>query len=147
MKLRILSDLHLERNPFTYADQGEDVLILAGDIANGIDGIEWAKAIPKPVIYVAGNHEHWGCDIYENLKAMRKAAKGSNVHFLENKQIDLTLNGETVRFLGCTLWTDYGKAHCENHPVTLEHNQNPPKELMYHAMGIMNDHNKITAKR
>lgn len=146
MKIRQLSDLHLERGPFTYEDQGEDVVVLAGDISVGTSGIEWAKTIPKLIIYVAGNHEHWGSDIYDNLNAMRKAAKGSNVHFLENDQVNLTINGETVRFLGCTLWTDYGKAHCENHPVRLEHNQNPQKALMHHAMGIMRDFTQTTAK-
>src|ERR1035437_9712065 len=107
MKIRQLSDIHLETGPFTYEDQGEDVVVLAGDIDVGTAGIEWAKTIPKPVIYVSGNHEHWGQDIYENLVAMRLAAKGSNVHFLENDEVNLTINGETVRFLGCTLWTDY----------------------------------------
>ncbi len=146
MKIRQLSDLHLETGPFTWEDQGEDVVVLAGDIGVGIAGIEWAKTILKPVIYVAGNHEHWGGDIFENIKAMRLAAKDSNVHFLENDEANLTINGETVRFLGCTLWTDYGEAHCENHPVVLSRNHNPQQELMYHATVWMNDYRYIKAK-
>ncbi|MGZ8982327.1 MAG: hypothetical protein ACXW11_00055 [Methylotenera sp.] len=56
--------------------------MLGSDINIGTAGIEWAKTIPKPVIYVSGNHEHLGQDIYTNLAAMRLAAKGFNVHFL-----------------------------------------------------------------
>jgi hypothetical protein len=78
---------------------------------------------------------------------MRLAAKGSNVHFLENDEVNLTINGETVRFLGCTLWTDYGEAHCKNHPVLLLRSTHDPQlELMEHAMGIMRDYDKVTAK-
>jgi len=146
MKIRQLSDLHLETGPFTWEDQGEDVVVLAGDIGMGIAGIEWAKTITKPVVYVAGNHENWDSDIYENIQAMRLVAKGSNIHFLENDELNLTINGETVRFLGCTLWTDYGEAHCEKHPVVLSRDHVPHHSLMHHATHWMNDYRYITAK-
>lgn len=108
MKIRLLSDIHLETGPFTWQDQGEDVVVLAGDIGVGTQGIEWAKSITKPVIYVAGNHEHWGqADLEENIAAMRKAARRSNVHFLERDSVVLEVGGEEVHFLGCTLWTSY----------------------------------------
>ena len=147
MKIRQLSDLHLETGPFTWEDLGEDVIVLAGDIGVGIAGIEWAKSIPKPVIYVAGNHEFWGQDIYDNIAAMRLAAKGSNVHFLENDEVTLTANGETVRFLGATMWTDYGAAHCEKHPAVPVRDHNPHYGLMQHANVWMNDYSTITANK
>lgn len=100
--------MHKESGPYTYEDQGEDVVVLAGDIGNGIEGIEWAKTIPKPVIYVAGNHEFWDQpDFHETLTAMKNAAKGSNVRFLERNAVKIKIVGETVRFLGCSLWTNY----------------------------------------
>ncbi len=34
VRFRILSDLHLECGPFTYTPAGEDVVVLAGDIAD-----------------------------------------------------------------------------------------------------------------
>lgn len=107
MKIRLLSDLHRETGPFSYEDHGEDVVVLAGDIDVGARGIEWAKTIPKPVIYVAGNHEFWGGDLEQVSADMRAAAKGSNVHFLERDSVTMEINGERVRFLGCTLWTSF----------------------------------------
>ena len=147
MKIRQLSDLHLETGPFTYEDQGEDVVVLAGDIGVGTQGIEFAKTIPKPVVYVAGNHEHWNADIYENIKAMQAVAKGSNVHFLENDEVSITLNNETVRLLGCTLWTDFGKSHCENNPSSAGTTDEMQLTLMNIALRRMNDYSKIKAKK
>lgn len=112
MLIHLLSDLHneLRRNdpsPVQMADTGADVIVLAGDIDQGAEGVRWAvresNRLGTPVLYVAGNHEHYGGDIGANLRAMRRAAQGSGVHFLENDRVDLG----GVRFLGCTLWTDY----------------------------------------
>lgn len=147
MKIRLLSDLHLETGPFTYQDCGEDVVVLAGDIGNGVAGIEWAKTIPKPVVYVSGNHEHWTFDIYENLDAMRSAAKGSNVRFLENNEVFITINGETVRFVGATLWTDFGRRHCELHPRPVTTDFLPHEALMAVANSFMRDYQQIRASR
>lgn len=107
MKIQILSDLHNEIRPYDTAKiqaDDADVVVLAGDISNRINGIEWAKrTFSKPVIYVAGNHEHYGSEYYSTIRAMKKAAQGSNVHFLEKSGI--TIDG--YRFLGCTFWTDF----------------------------------------
>ena len=104
MKLHILSDLHLEFGDFVLPETDADVLILAGDIGIGADGIQWATAqTDKPVIYVAGNHEYYNREYIETLDEMYRAAKDRGVHFLENDE--LVFGG--VRFLGCTLWTDF----------------------------------------
>lgn len=55
-----------------------------------------------PVVYVAGNHEHYKGAIPRTFDKLRAAAAGSNVHVLEHE----TLQVAGVRFLGCTLWTD-----------------------------------------
>ena len=58
MRIRILSDLHLEIWPLELPPAEADVVILAGDIANAAEGVEWAKRIfATPVLYVPGNHE------------------------------------------------------------------------------------------
>lgn len=128
MKIGIYSDLHREyaKAPRTVETGGVDVLVLAGDIDNGIEGVCWAKTLDIPVVYVAGNHEYWGHDYFEVLDALRNEAAGSNVHFLERDTVVL----EGVRFLGCTLWTDYGGWHEGLVPYALD----------------MNDHREITAR-
>ena len=68
--------------------------------------MHWAKrAFPNtPVIYVLGNHEFYGHAIPDLTKTVKRDAKGSHVHVLENNMFKL---GGFV-FLGCTLWTDFG---------------------------------------
>jgi len=108
MRIRVLSDLHMEFTqylPAYFAPVGEDLVVLAGDIGVGIDGIEWAKAAfaGRRVVYVMGNHEFYKHDWNDLLVQARKAAHGSNVTFLENDAVDI----DGVRILGCTLWTDF----------------------------------------
>ena len=107
MRIALFSDLHLEHfragETLPEFETDVDVVVLAGDIHGGVRGIEWAKLrFAQPSIYVCGNHEHYGKNLRENVRACRAAAAGSNVHFLENDAI--TIDG--VRFIGCTLWTD-----------------------------------------
>ncbi|WP_297809490.1 metallophosphoesterase [uncultured Methylophaga sp.] len=109
MKLLLQSDLHMEMGEFIAIDQTEaDVVVLAGDINIGTRGLEWAimkaKALSKPFIYVAGNHEYYRKEYFglqADLRAM--AAEHENVHFLEEDEVVI----DGVRFLGATLWTDY----------------------------------------
>lgn len=105
MKLHILSDLHVEFESFEAPATDADVVILAGDIHVGRRGLDWAlQQFPeKPVIYVLGNHEYYGKALPRHTAKLREFASGTNVHILE--QDVLTLDG--VRFLGCTLWTDF----------------------------------------
>ena len=63
MRLHILSDLHLEFEPFTPPAVEAEAVILAGDVSTGRNGLKWAlKTFPhRPVIYVIGNHEFYLC--------------------------------------------------------------------------------------
>lgn len=105
MKLKIMSDVHLEFSPFITDDAGVDVVILAGDIHVGEKGVVWAKETFKSaeVLYILGNHEYYGQSYPKHIHKMKEAAKGSNVDILENNTVEL--NG--VAFHGCTLWTDF----------------------------------------
>ncbi|WP_175899366.1 metallophosphoesterase [Burkholderia vietnamiensis] len=110
MKLLILSDLHNEFEPLSAASSSvaeADVVVLAGDTHTKDRSVAWAKTfsgdLNKPVIMVAGNHEFYGGHFTSTLEKLRREAEGSNVHFLENES--LVIGG--VRFLGCTLWTDF----------------------------------------
>ena len=108
MRLHVLSDLHLERAPFTAPRCDADVVILAGDVARGTGGVAWAREWPgtPPLLYVAGNHEFYGHGLPELIGALREAAAGSSVRMIEDEAVLI----DGVRFLGCTLWSDFAFA-------------------------------------
>ncbi len=117
MKIRLLSDLHTEfRLPYKTAAFsayfGEDVLVLAGDIASGssntIDVIKHFKSTGfNHIIYVPGNHEYYGTSLADFDAKMRdKCAKLENVHFLNKDSIEI----DGVLFVGATLWTDFNNS-------------------------------------
>lgn len=105
MRIRILSDLHREFGHMALPLAEADVVVLAGDIDRGVRGVAWARmAFPGvPVLYVAGNHEHYDERIGRLHEKLREAAAGSNVHILENQTFEL----KGYRFFGATLWTDF----------------------------------------
>jgi predicted phosphodiesterase len=105
MRLHILSDLHLEFEPFTPPVVEAEVVILAGDVSTGRNGLKWAlKTFPdRPVIYVLGNHEFYGQKLQKLIKELQELADGTNIHLLENGSCCI---GDVV-FLGATLWTDF----------------------------------------
>lgn len=111
MRLLVLSDLHVEFAPFLATqgqqriDQGADVVILAGDIHVGTQGLPWARQTfpDKPIVYVAGNHELYDGHWHHTLDGLREQAHIHGIHFLENESIEI----QGVQFLGATLWTDF----------------------------------------
>lgn len=115
MKLHVLSDLHLEFGKWPKGIDisaiDADVTILAGDIGVGLEGLQWALTIDRPVIYIMGNHEFYGQRPMNDLwRKAREKVEGTHVHLLENQTIlldDPSHPGECVRFLCATLWTDF----------------------------------------
>ena len=103
MKLNVLSDLHLSQGELPIPDADADLVVLAGDIARPARAIAWASRIPKPVLYVAGNHEFYGGTIEGTAAELKRLAAGSNVRVLDCEEV--RIGG--VRFLGATLWTDF----------------------------------------
>lgn len=119
MKILAMSDLHLEfdegffdrlGNPVVFDPDisGVDVLVLAGDIHVGTSAIDFIKKCAKVVghvIYVLGNHEFYHHDLNNLEDNIRSGlADVPNVHLLERQSIII----DGVRFLGTTLWTDFG---------------------------------------
>ncbi|WP_269507482.1 metallophosphoesterase [Burkholderia sp. IMCC1007] len=110
MKIRVLSDLHLELNqPDTIPHADADLVVLAGDIHNHAEGLRWAAETfdpAVPVVYVPGNHEYYDGEFGALETAMRDAAHTiDNVHYLNNGvYVDPQ---ERFRVLGTTLWSDF----------------------------------------
>jgi len=135
MRLQVLSDLHGDVLPPRPIAVGADVdaVIVAGDTCQGAQEAfaHIRRIVPMsiPVVMVLGNHEHYGRCLPEELAVARAEAPAYGIHLLEN---DAAVIGD-VRFVGCTLWTDYrvfGSA-------------NVPAAMRTAAQGL-NDHRRIT---
>ncbi len=129
MRLQVFSDLHLESGSFEPVHNHPDVVVLAGDIHEGTEGVKWAKRNFRdvPVIYVPGNHEFYHHCINDLMNKLKRMAWGSNVHVLENNVCKI--NGFV--FLGCPLWTDFNLGPTD------------ANEAMFQACGEMADYNLI----
>ena len=106
-KLRILigSDLHLEFEypiPDIPDEDLYDVVILAGDISTGINGVKFAlNNFKKPVIYVPGNHEYYKHNYALNHFEMKEMCDGTHVNFLDCASFTY----RDYTFVGATLWS------------------------------------------
>lgn len=120
MKLWLISDLHLDfggQRPRPPADA--DIAVVAGDVCDDRWLEETADLLP--VVFVAGNHEFYGHTYQERIAELRRIPE---VTLLDNSEA--TIGG--VRFVGCTLWTDYDGADAA---------------AMQFARYGMNDHRRI----
>jgi predicted phosphodiesterase len=114
MKIRIISDLHLEYNDFPKFLKDftilkpVDVLILAGDVVD-FPNIEMFKTFIKSIrsyyseiIFVLGNHEYYENTVIDNvILVFRDLCQELSVKLLENETV--VMGG--ITFLGSTLWS------------------------------------------
>lgn len=107
MKLWIMSDLHVDIYRYQPPPVEADVVILAGDIAEGAEATEWiAQALPgRQVLFVPGNHEYYRLTVASGdaLFAQTAATTDGKLVFMQQRE----WHHGGVRFLGCTLWTDF----------------------------------------
>lgn len=111
MRALVLSDLHLDFRKLSPVhkgkriDDGVDVVVLAGDIHEGVRGIQWAReTFPlKEIVYICGNHEFYDNNITHLPPYLREVAQRLGVHYLERDVVEI----KGVRFLGTTLWSDF----------------------------------------
>lgn len=118
MKIRLLSDIHAEfykayggfNKMHILQSQGEDVLVLAGDIGVGADQVAstlqaFIGGGAKHIVYVTGNHEYYRSthqDLEQNLELALDSMP--QVHWLRGGSV-VELDG--VYFMGATLWTNF----------------------------------------
>jgi predicted phosphodiesterase len=110
LKIQLASDLHLEmlERKFPGARivdpvEGADVLVLAGDIHEGTKAVDVFGDWPVPVLYLAGNHEFYDLSWEQTRVDLHAACAGTSIRYLDNDAAEFG----GVRFLGCTLWTDF----------------------------------------
>ena len=139
---KIMSDLHLEfqdgrEHEFTVPYDGEDALLLAGDVQSGIVLEDWFCELlaHRPVFYIMGNHEFYHHDLVYlqedfpgfEFRVNKKAAERGYPHRLHCLQ-DMPVTFMDFTLFGATLWTDF-----DNNPIAA-----------IQAQRCMNDYNLIT---
>ena len=103
---------------------GADVLVLAGDIGSYQNGsllsslniadfglarfsplpvAQGGGRWPTPVFFIPGNHEYDGLDFDEAHSRLRETCERLGIVWLERECVVM----QGVRFIGCTLWTDF----------------------------------------
>lgn len=129
MKIKVVSDLHLEFSDIDITNNGCDTLILSGDILLADCLYDFPADLPDSeikssrhvqairfrnflrycsedfdnVIYVAGNHEFYKGKFYQTLDILKdECSIYPNIHFLENNSVTI----DDIVFVGATLWTD-----------------------------------------
>lgn len=98
MKIRILSDLHMEGASFTLKPTDADVLVLAGDIATLWHPRlpQFLAKTPENTVYVYGNHE-----AYSGLASDWDTEISPKCLNFKTRMI------KGVKFIGTPLWTDF----------------------------------------
>ncbi len=138
MQIKLLSDLHLEaceKGGAFHPGEG-DVLILAGDILTAhhlrkkgelnriySDFLNESVKNYNHVIYVMGNHEHYGYHLDSTFRTLKEHIPDT-IHLLENDKVFI----EDWVFIGMTMWTDFN-------------NENPSD--MFAVKQMMNDFHTI----
>lgn len=123
IKIAVHSDLHTEffgesffyhDEPFIQVNPELDYLFLAGDIGNLKSLSTFFEQIRSEIsynsntkiIYILGNHEHYGLQYPDSIELYRETCHDYNIHFLEN---DIFIDDEKkVLIYGGTLWSDFG---------------------------------------
>lgn len=151
-KINVISDIHLEFADLMLP--GGEVLLICGDAceAKHIKPDMYTGVMPRldkyqgpekrpdryyrffkeecakydRVLYIAGNHEHYGGKFDQTLDIMRERLADTNVEVLERDTVDI----DGTLFVATTLWTDLGLS--------------PVVEMV--VKDCMNDYSSITKK-
>ena len=111
MKLRIISDLHIDPRwslPFDlppHDDDSESILIIAGDAGEQTTACEAISGYCdrfREVIYVMGNHEYYHGSMVYTVDKIKAAADKPNLHVLDGQEFVT----DKLVIIGATLWTD-----------------------------------------
>jgi len=113
MKIRAVSDLHIDINRRAPLKLSDDVFtIVGGDICGRPeDAVEWVKKNMKRGAFISGNHDVYDTDMpIEDIKKMfaDEFPAGGDVTYLDNDIGCITKDlGENVLLIGDVMYTDY----------------------------------------
>lgn len=119
IKIQVLSDMHFEGfhdNLDQHDDNNYntdcDVVIVPGDISRGHRSLAHLHAMfpDKIVIFTPGNHEYYeqGKPITQtNHEILEYAKTLGHIYVLMDDVLDITIKGQSCRFVGGTLWSDF----------------------------------------
>lgn len=111
MKLKILSDLHIEICDYIdHISKEPTILVLAGDISYFSTETIYTEFLNDLslsydyILCISGNHEYYYSTIDHDTSGFEKRLN-SNVKFIDNK----TFIYEKYKFIGTPLWTNFGE--------------------------------------
>jgi predicted phosphohydrolase len=114
-RFQILSDIHLEKKKYDNKILEHPIkarnLILAGDIGNPLKSnykeyLKFCSAEYHNVFIISGNHEYWKNTIEGTNKLITDICSTfKNVHYLNNRFIDLEENNRKIRLFGGIMWS------------------------------------------
>lgn len=109
MRIQLLSDLHLETEPFhPEPAPGAELLVLAGDICARWEGYALFRDWPVPVLVVPGNHEFDQRELRTALPALRAHCADAGLRLLECESVVVPArDGRRIRFCGTVRWSDF----------------------------------------
>lgn len=134
IRVRYMSDLHTEfwgqMETSEFRSVGEDLVVLAGDIGIGLQGVLWALRCfgDRPVVYIFGNHEFYGYDWTQIVNEAKAITYGTQLHVLECDETEIS----GLRILGCSLWTDFDL-----------YGEHARAGLLQYAIAYMEDYDEI----
>lgn len=138
MKVRVISDLHLDVNrehPFSLEANDTFTVVLGDTSGDPNITIPWIRKNVRRGLVIAGNHivyNNRGCSINYLRTQMHCAfKKGADVEFLEacdGKNFKRTVEG--VLFLGSCLYTDNRYTNECDMPMSVERN----RSIVYHGL-------------
>lgn len=120
-RIQVASDLHLPHwrcagHPLHLRiDPRANILVLAGDLCNGLPGPEdlaWLEALsdeaawPVGIFFVLGNHDCYGLNLSEAATAWRLALRDTRIQVLQRDVAQVC----GLRIAGCTYWTDFDRS-------------------------------------
>lgn len=149
MKIRVFSDLHLDKTGWEVPQVPADLTVIPGDLFDdGMRSMEWcadwAQRSGAGVVFVPGNHEFWDSVYSRRLLQMSRFARRHGIHLLHNRSVVI----DGVRFAGGPLWSDFNAGGAGIRPMAMHAAYDRLPDFQYILCGGEDpDRNRFTPER